>query len=411
MASEYRDNHYVPQWYQRRFIPAEKKEKPLFYLDLQPGSYVGRDGVIRTHRAVQSRSPKKCFFETDLYTTRFGESDSVEIEKFFFGRIDNRSGKAAAYFADFTHPSIDRDSLRALVRHMSAQKLRTPKGLAWLRSVSQVTSKNQLLRIMRDFVDLFAAIWFESIWQIADASNSGTKFIISDHPVTVYNRNFPPESLTAGEDDPDIRWHGTHTIFPLSMNKVLIMTNLSWVRNPYQAADAMRPNPRLMRDALFDFQRIQTSRRLSEIEVREINHIIKRRAFRYVAAAEEDWLYPEQQLQTTRWNELGAGLLLMPDPRSTEFTGKIIIGHGNGRRTSLDEYGLQPSQSGFADEERSDEEWKSFHRFRGEFARRFGPERRGRSFRMTRFDPERDSEEQHELNLRYETGYERFTRA
>lgn len=410
VSSEYRDNHYVPQWYQRRFIPAEKKDKKLFHLDLQPGSYVGRDGVLRAHRAVQQRGCKSCFVETDLYTTRFGSLESVDIEKFFFGKIDNRSGRGAAYFAEFKHPSMNQEALLSLVRHMSAQKLRTPKGLAWLKTVTRVTSNDELLRVMQKVVDLFDAIWLEAVWQVADATDSLTKFIISDHPVTVYNRDLPPDTLGGAENDPDIRAHGTHTLFPLSMNKVLILTNLSWVRNPHQSATDMRPNPVLMRGAFFNFMRIQTSRRLSEREVLEMNYIIKRRAYRYVAAAQEEWLYPERRLNNIAWADLGEGLLLMPDPRSMVFSGRVIVGHNDGRHSSWDEYGLLPGQKGFADQQRFDEEWRSFHRFKGEFARRFGPERRGRSFEVTRMDPERDTDEAHEINLRYETEHHRFAR-
>jgi hypothetical protein len=406
MPSEYRDNHYVPQWYQRRFV--ESKGEKLLYLDHEPASYLGSDGVRRTRRSVEPRSPKKCFYETDLYTTRFGDTESTDIEKFFFGRIDNSGGLGAAYFANFAHPSMNEEAIRSLVRHMSAQKLRTPKGLAWLRAMTLTVSRNDLLRAMQEFADLFAAVWCEAIWQIADASDSPTKFIISDHPVTVYNRECSPDSEScAGENDPDVRWHGTHTFFPLNLNKVLIMTNLSWVRNPYQNATAMRPNPTLLRSAVFDFQKIQTSRRLSEREVLEINLITKRRAYKYAAAAKEEWLYPEHRLQNSTWRELGEGLLLMPDPRSVGFYGKTIVAHNDGRYSSWDEYGLLPGQEGFADEHRADDERKMHYRFIGEFSRRIGPERRGRAFHMIHLDPERDSDDMHATNLEYETEYHR----
>ena len=46
----------------------------------------------------------------------------------------------------------------------------------------------------------------------------------------------------------------------------------------------------------------------------EINYIIKTRAYRYVAAVEKDWLFPESRIGTKRWDKLGNGYLLMPDP-------------------------------------------------------------------------------------------------
>ena len=292
---------------------------------------------------------------------------------------------------------------------MSTQKLRTPKGLTWLFSNTPSRTKNELLGFMQHLENLYGAIWCESIWQIADATSSPTKFIISDHPVTVYNRDFPPISARArGVNDPDIRCHGTHTIFPLTLNKVLILTNLSWLRNPYQSARGVRPNPNLMRGAIFNFQQIQTLRHLTETEVLQINYVVKKRAWRYVAAAQEEWLFPEARLVGTAWRSLGDGLLFMPDPRSVQFTGRIMAGHYDGTSSAWDEYGLRPWERGFDNRDRSDDEWETFHRFKGEFARRFGPQRRGRAMHMVHLDPERDDDHAHATNLRYETEYDRF---
>jgi hypothetical protein len=259
---------------------------------------------------------------------------------------------------------------------------------------------------MQRLEHLYAAIWSECIWQIADAANSRTKFIVSDHPVTVYNRDCPPTSpIARGSNDPDIRSHGTHTIFPLTLDKVLILTNLSWVRNPYQPARPFRPNPTLLRGAIFNFMPIQTMRRLTEGEVISINYIVKHRAQRFVAAAEEAWLYPEEHLKVKAWREFGDQLLLMPDPRSVTFRGMFVVGHQDGSSSAWDEYGLRPWEREFDDRRRSGDEWQTFLRFKGEFARRFGPDRRGRAFSVPSLDPERDDDEVHEANLRYDSEY------
>jgi hypothetical protein len=50
---------------------------------------------------------------------------------------------------------------------------------------------------------------------------------------------------------------GTHTYFPLSIGKILILTNLAWVRNPYQSERKVHPNPMLFRDTIFMFTDIQ----------------------------------------------------------------------------------------------------------------------------------------------------------
>src|ERR1051325_1246115 len=408
MHDDYRNNHYVPQWYQRRFIPKGEKDKELRYLDLRAGYFVDALGQCIARRPIRRQGPRSCFVVRDLYTTRFGPQISVDVEKRFLGDIDDRGRHATDYFANFKHPSADGDAVEAQLRYMSTQRLRTPKGLTWLLERTPARTRSELFLFLENLENLYGAIWCESIWQVADASLSETKFIISDNPVTFYNRDCPPYSYwTRGVEDSDVRWHGTHTIFPLSLEKVLIVTNLSWVRNPYQPPRALRPNPELFRGAMFNFMQIQTHRQLSETEVRQINYIVKCRASRYIAAAAEEWLYPEKHIRCA-WRTLGDEFLLMPDPRSVQFSGMMMAGHADGRTSAWDEYGFRPWQRGFDDRRRSAEEWRMFYRFRGEFARRFGPVRRGRAYHVLQLDPERDSAEQHASNLRYETEWNRF---
>jgi hypothetical protein len=103
---------------------------------------------------------------------------------------------------------------------MSVQKLRTPKGLGWLSRYRSGRARNSRLMLLQRIQNMFCAMWTDCIWQIADAIQSATKFIISDHPVTVYNRAcFPGSRWCIGFNDPDIRMVGTHTYFPLSIDK------------------------------------------------------------------------------------------------------------------------------------------------------------------------------------------------
>ncbi|MEO8362340.1 MAG: hypothetical protein ABI672_20100 [Vicinamibacteria bacterium] len=39
MTDQYINHHYVPIWYQRRFLPAGQQEQELFRLDLRPGFF------------------------------------------------------------------------------------------------------------------------------------------------------------------------------------------------------------------------------------------------------------------------------------------------------------------------------------------------------------------------------------
>ena len=76
---------------------------------------------------------------------------------------------------------------------MSIQKFRTPKGLRYLATIARATEKNRLLIEMQRLQDLHCAIWTECVWALVSADETQTKFIVSDHPVTVYNRSLLSE--------------------------------------------------------------------------------------------------------------------------------------------------------------------------------------------------------------------------
>jgi hypothetical protein len=142
--SDYRENHYVAQWYQRRFVPIIG-EKKFFYLDLKPEQFRDPKGALHQKTALKRWGTNSCFKQTDLYTTRFGAWQSTEIEQFFFGRVDTQGREAIEYFARFTHPDVNSTAFRHLLNYMSVQKSRTPKGLAQFSSMTGITDKNAIL--------------------------------------------------------------------------------------------------------------------------------------------------------------------------------------------------------------------------------------------------------------------------
>jgi hypothetical protein len=343
-----------------------------FRLDLKP-EVVNSGRHAYTRKVLQEWSPKKIFAQDDLYTTKWGNITNTEIEQFFFGKVDAKAPAAVDYFASFAHPDANENAFNTLVPYMSVQKLRTPKGLADLSSRSKSAHPNLTLLLLQEVQNLYCAIWTETIWHIADASNSATKFIISDHPVTVYNRACPPLSeWCIGHSDPDIRMHATHTYFPLSLNKVLIFTNLSWARNPYQNERRIRPNPAMLRGAIFSFLDIQVGRTLTEDEVLQINYITKRRAYRYIAAADKEWLFPEKHVSTDHWQNLGGGWLLMPEPRLLHMGGDIYVGYEDGSSDAWSPYGHKPWQKGFKDDRREKLESEMLEKFKAEWAHKHG---------------------------------------
>jgi hypothetical protein len=139
-------------------------------------------------------------------------------------------------------------------------------------------------------------------------------------------------------------------------------------------------------------------RHLSEDEVRQINFILKSRAYRYIAAAKEEWLYPEWFVSKSDWASYGLGYLLMPDPRPIPIGGTVTMG-GRGWAMSFDEYGRPPWDKDFEKELKSASEVRSLYRFQSEFAHMMGPCRRGITVELGKLDAEKDTDSMHEYYL------------
>jgi Protein of unknown function (DUF4238) len=205
--------------------------------------------------------------------------------------------------------------------YMDAQRLRTPRGLDWLKLAARTTDQNRILRIMSSIFQMHATMWTEGVWEIVRADSSRTKFLLTDQPVTFYNpRVFPASPKTPYPLDAELEHIGTRTIFPLSPNRCLIITHLQLVRNPWANPSRVRVNARSYQTAMFDMQQIQTDRKLTENEVTKINFILKKRATRYIAAAEEVGLYPERRLSKTHWSKLDDDWFLLPNLYKVPFS-------------------------------------------------------------------------------------------
>jgi hypothetical protein len=228
--SKTRNNHYVPQWYQEGFFDAGRNT--LAYLDMKPPQTVLRDGRIVTHKANFDAPTSRAFQQRDLYSTFFGTSVNDEIERRLFGDIDTRGAKAIKAFSGTDLREWHRH-YRTLFEYIDIQKIRTPKGLDWLRAQYPTLTQNELMFEMQGIQMMHCTIWTEGVREIVSAEEADVKFIISDHPVTVYNHAVPPEAqMCAYPNDPGIALKASQTIFPLDRDFCLIITNLEYAQNP-----------------------------------------------------------------------------------------------------------------------------------------------------------------------------------
>jgi hypothetical protein len=89
----------------------------------------------------------------------------------------------------------------------------------------------------------------------------------------------------------------------------------------------------------------------------------------------------------------------MPDPRELHLGGEITIGYEDGRSAAFDEFGRRPWQSDYKKSDQGDEHERTLYGFKGEFARLFGPKRRGRSESFGGRIKEIDSDDFHQYHL------------
>ncbi len=172
--TDYKHNHYVPVSYQKRFmLPGQTR---YYRLDLRPET-VTRGTHKYTREDVKHWSPKRIFAEDELYTTRWGQISNREIEQFFFGRLDHSGPTAIDYICNFNHKNlqISESAFRQFVNYMSVQKLRTPKGIAAFAAYVKSYHKNATLLLLQEMQNMHCAVWTESVWQIADASELTNK--------------------------------------------------------------------------------------------------------------------------------------------------------------------------------------------------------------------------------------------
>lgn len=329
-------NHYVSQWYQKRFLTDATTR--LFYLDLAPERTLLADGREVGPPALQRNSPRFCFWGQDLYTTVFGDVENDEIERFLFGAIDNDGANAIRAVVEGDLRKIH-DLFQRFFEYLNAQKLRTPKGLDWIRGQYLRLDQLALMLEMQHLRQMHCTMWMEAVREIVSAEDAQIKFIITDHPVTIYHPDCPPSSpQCVYPGDPDIALKGSQTLFPLGKDHCLILTNLEYAKSPGRS-DLLqeRENARHFGKTISRMDKWIRTRKLDAQQVVSINHILKSRAHRFVAATEESWLYPERTA-SPNWKD-HAKVLLPPDKELWHFGGEIYVGYEDGKSDYQDAFG------------------------------------------------------------------------
>lgn len=330
-----RDNHYVPQWYQRGFL-ANGRHK-LHVLNLRPATKSLPNGQTFVEPEVEELGPKLAFVERDIYTTRLGHVLNDDIETFLFGKIDKSGADAVRGWIAADPIKIHR-RFQDFFEYVDAQKLRTPKGLDWILKHFQGLPQTELMMQMQGLRQMHCTMWSECVREIVSAADSPVKFLVSDHPVTVYHPKVSPDATECQyPDDPGVELVGSQTVFALDGDHCLILTNLEYAEDPVGAAHlSRRTNARFRGKSMARTDAFIRGRKLSEAEVHAVNSVLKSRARQYVAAGNPAWLYPEQHC-TLSWE--GMAKILLPRNDLWRFGGEIYIGYEDGTSAYRDRFG------------------------------------------------------------------------
>ena len=341
-------HHYVPEWYQRRFML--EGQTAYYRLDLQPETIKTPNGKVIKKKEILHKGPTRFFYESDLYTTRFYGVENDDIEKRLFGKIDTDGALALDAITSGDWMRKIHSHFTNFFEYMDAQRLRTPKGLNWLTYVTKAKNYNDLLIHMQRVRQMHCTMWVEGVMEIVSAENSEIKFIISDNPVTLYNPVFYPANKACEFPlDPGIHLVGTRTIFPLDLNTCAIITNLEYARSPGRnKANKQRKNARFFDRTIARYDDIIRDRKLNSRGVAALNYIIKSRAHRYIASANKDWLYPEKSIKSNDWFNLDKTLLTRKF-RLLGRNGEVFIAGKDGK--------LMATQDDFGNKPKSKSEW------------------------------------------------------
>jgi hypothetical protein len=331
-----RNNHYVPQWYQEGFF--EPGRSSLAYVDMTPERKVLPDGRVITQRGAWDETPTSMAFrQKDLYSTFFGTSVNDEIERRLFGDIDTKGSQAVRAFIG-TEMREWHEHFQDFFDFLDTQKIRTPKGLDWLKAQYPALSQNELMFEMQGIRMLHCTIWVGGVREIVSAEDSDVKFITSDHPVTIYNHAVPPaDKACAYPLDPGIALRGSQTIYPMDRDHCVILTNLEYAKDPSTGPLEKRTFARNYRQSITKIDSFIRERKLTAQEVAQINFIIKKRARRYIGGGRKEWLYPERTV-TQPWSELRK-VLMPPALGLLEFGGEMFVKYESGDVHYQDEFG------------------------------------------------------------------------
>lgn len=313
--------HYVQQAYQKGFLDDGKTN---FWI-LDKNLLVRPDGQIENNN-IRERGARVCFEGKFFYASNYYKEKDF-LEKEFFGPIDSSGAVALEYMLSEDKFILPCENVgMMLLKYISAQKFRTPKGLELIeKSIPGKITKEDLLEKLQEIHENMSITLAESVIEILDASSCETKFIVSDAPVVEINQY-------ASQAELDLYLSkGTQVIFSISKDFCLVSTPRELAEKKIAKKDYLKPriNARKYGTTIFDHRKLQNVRAINDDEVSAINKAIKEHAQRYIAGAKKEFLFPSPE---------SSNIIQVITPKKFKRSGGIA-GEINGEVVGTDEYG------------------------------------------------------------------------
>ncbi|MDR0646052.1 MAG: DUF4238 domain-containing protein [Elusimicrobiota bacterium] len=341
--ADYKNQHYVPKWYQRKFIPDNKGE--YWCLDLKPTIIKHPDGKEEI-KDISRKSVKDCFSE-DFFYKNVLFRDPNFLEKAFYGNVDDKGAKDIQTLFD-PYGVGSNDRFLDFLDFLDTLRFRTPKGTELVKryrfpnQTGRISLNDIILDTIRRIRGMHQTMWIEGVWLYLSADKSATKFIASDHPVTLFNKkiDLKDESLDM------FMLLGTILLFPLDLNNCLVIFHRDYgidrKSNPLQRrinARIYNGNPFLVPEKLknYDGPMRATTKELRDNEVIAVNHLIKGRAHKFITSYNKKDLFPEKLLKDT--DVANIENIVLPDPNMVVGVGDSYLRTTSGKYLRVDPYG------------------------------------------------------------------------
>lgn len=269
------NQHYVPRWYQRRFLPAGRGE--FFVYDRNPLEWITDRNKIRRRikkpRYEFRSGANEPFVKKGLYNLDIAGIPADILERILFGPLDEKGSRANTGLLDWPkargtlhipnewkeYRHDQASVIENILKFLDAQRSRTPKGIHKLRSTFEKQkaklNNNQIMILFEQNRFRNITVWYECVWEFFSREQDSTPFLLSDNPCTIYNSEcFPLSSDCRYPHDPDPFWKGTRILHPLSPDKLLTLSHPEWVDNPRpRQAKNLRRNARIGDEAIFNW--------------------------------------------------------------------------------------------------------------------------------------------------------------